>query len=61
MGQTQNGIPFIYYRARRDLPVFFLRTGTARSGGFFGIGGSFGFAAFALNESNNSCLRSDWV
>jgi hypothetical protein len=48
------------YRARRDLTVFFLRTGTALSGGFFGIGGSFcTFAAFALNESNSSCLRSE--
>ena len=27
-----------------DLFVVFLRTGTARIGGFFGIGGSFGFA-----------------
>src|SRR6202030_281827 len=47
---------------RLDLPVFVLRTGTALSGGFFGIGGSFALLpAFALNEPNSFCLRSDCV
>jgi hypothetical protein len=45
-----------------QLPVVFVGTGTALSGGFLGMGGSFAsLGAFALNDSKSSCLRSDCV
>ena len=48
-----------FYRARRDLSVVFLCTGTALSGGFFGTGGNFAsLVAFALNDSKSACLLS---